>query len=65
MADVPRIDVHEARRRVQSGEALLVCAYDDPEKCGRMQLEGSINLSELQSRLWSLPHDQELIFYCG
>jgi rhodanese-related sulfurtransferase len=65
MPNVPRIDVHEARRRVQAGDALLVCAYDDPEKYARMQLEGSIGLDELQARLWSLPHDQQIIFYCG
>jgi len=37
--DVRRIPPDEARRRVEDG-ALLVCAYDDEEKCRDMLLEG-------------------------
>jgi len=65
MAEVPRISVEEARRQVAAGEALLICAYEDDAKCSRMKLEGSINLSDLQSRLPSLPKNQEIIFYCA
>jgi hypothetical protein len=65
MTDVPRIGVEEARRRVEAGEALLVCAYADEAKCHRMRLEGSILLSELESRRPSLPRDQPIIFYCA
>lgn len=65
MADVPRIGVPEARRKVEAGEALLICAYPEEAKCRSMRLEGSITLSELQSRLPSLPKNQELIFYCA
>ena len=65
MADVPRIDVEEARRKVAAGEALLVCAYADEAKCGQMKLEGSITLSQLQARLASLPKTHEIIFYCA
>lgn len=63
--DVPRIDVEEARRKVAAGQALLICAYEDEGKCGRMRLEGSTTLSELQARLPSLRKDEELIFYCA
>jgi len=63
--DVPRIDPAEARRRVQSGQALLVCGYEDETKCREMALEGAITLSELKRRLPSLPKSQELIFYCA
>jgi hypothetical protein len=65
MTDVPRIDVEEARRRVQSGQALLVCAYEDASKCDRHRLEGAISLSELRTRQDSVPKDRELIFYCA
>jgi hypothetical protein len=65
MAEVPRIGVEEARHKVAAGEALLVCAYPDEAKCNRMRLEGSITLSELQSRLPSFAKDQEIIFYCA
>ena len=64
-SDVPRIDVEEARRAVESGRALLMCAYEDEAKCRSIRLEGSLTLSQLQARLPSLPKDQELIFYCA
>jgi hypothetical protein len=59
-----RIDPAEAREHVERG-ALLVCAYDDDEKCRDMLLEGAGTLSELKAREGSLPRDQELIFYCA
>jgi hypothetical protein len=65
MPDIPRIDVAEARRKVEAGHALLVCAYDDEAKCGRMKLAGSLTLAEMRARLPSLPKSQELIFYCA
>ena len=64
-SDVPRIDVEEARRWVESGRALLVCAYEDEAKCRSIRLAGSVTLSELQRRLPALPKDQEIIFYCA
>jgi hypothetical protein len=62
----PRIDVHEARREVMSGEALLVCAYEDEDdaRCAQIPLEGSITFSELEARLPSLRKDTGIIFYC-
>jgi hypothetical protein len=62
-AEVERISPEEARRKVQSGQALLVCGYEDEEKCSRMKLEGAITLSQL--REMSAPRDRELIFYCA
>jgi hypothetical protein len=64
MADVPRIDVEDARRRVERG-AMLVCAYEDDAKCRKIALQGATPLSELERRAASLPKDQELIFYCA
>jgi hypothetical protein len=64
MPDVARISVEDAREHVKRG-ALLVCAYDDEEKCHRMKLEGSMTLRELEGRLPSLPKDHEIIFYCA
>ena len=65
MAEVPRISVEEARQKVQSGQALLVCAYDDESKCGRIRLEGAITMSELRQVLPSLPKDREIVLYCA
>jgi hypothetical protein len=63
MADVERIGVEEARRKLQAGQALLVCAYDDEEKCNKIKLEGAISLRALEARPPS--KQQELIFYCA
>jgi hypothetical protein len=65
MADVPRIDVQEARRRVSDAQALLVCAYADEAKCERLRLEGATTLPRLETRAGSLPKDTEIIFYCA
>jgi hypothetical protein len=61
--DIPRINVDEARRDVESGRALLVCGYQDETKCRSMRLAGSLTLSDLAAR--DVPRDRELIFYCG
>ena len=61
---IERIGPEQTRQSVQSGEALLVCSYND-EKCKGLLLEGAMLRSELESRLASLPRDREIIFYCG
>ena len=65
MADDLRIEVDEARRDVASGRALLVCAYADEAKCRKLALDGSISLQEFESRLPSLPKNQEIVFFCA
>lgn len=65
MAEAIRISPEEARRKVSSGPALLVCAYEDDEKCRRLHLEGAMFLAEFRSKLPALPKDQEIIFYCA
>ncbi len=65
MVEPIRISPDEARRKVQSGAALLVCAYDDAQMFRSMHLEGAIPLSELQAGLPSLSKEQEIIFYCA
>lgn len=65
MAEAIRISPEEVRRKVTSGSALLVCAYDDEEKCKKLHLEGSISLREFTFKLSTLAKDQEIIFYCA
>lgn len=65
MPDVERIGPEEARRRVQAGEALLACAYDDEAKCSSMRLEGATTINDLRPRLAALPRSQEIILYCA
>jgi len=59
------IDPTQAREKVQSGEATLVCAYEDDEKCSRILLDGSITMRQLQAGLKNRNKDEELIFYCA
>jgi hypothetical protein len=65
MAEPERITPQETHGKLEAGAALLVCAYDSDEKFKTMPLEGAISLSAFQSRLTSLPKDQEIIFYCA
>jgi hypothetical protein len=65
MADVERIEVDEARRRVAKGQAMLVCAYDDEAKCERIALEGAMPLPQFTRRAPMLPQNKEIIFYCA
>jgi hypothetical protein len=65
MADVTKITPAEARAKVTAGEALLVCAYEDPAKCEELRLEGALTYQEFQQRLPSLAEDQQVVFYCA
>ena len=65
MADVERVSVEEAHRKVKANLALLVCAYEDEAKYRKLNLDGSISLGSFQSRVASLPKTQEIIFYCA
>lgn len=63
MADPERISPKEAYNRSKSG-ALLVCAYDDEDRCRKLRLEGAVSLNDFKTKLPSLSKDQEIIFYC-
>ena len=52
-----RISVEEARQKVNSGVALLVCAYDDDEKFKNNRLQGAISLGEFRAKVPSLSTD--------
>lgn len=64
-SEVRRIEPEEARRRMDSGQAILVCAYESDEKFQSVQLEGSESLNHFRARLPDIPEEQEVIFYCG
>ncbi len=65
MTKVPRIPAAETRRKVEAGEALLVCAYDDRAKFDAVHLDGALSLQEFQARRQELPRAQEVVFYCA
>jgi len=64
MAEAARVTPQEAHARVSSGQALLVCAYDDPTRFAELRLEGAISIQEFRARRGALPRDHEIIFYC-
>lgn len=65
MSEIIRVGPEEIRRKVESGEALLVCAYEEDSKFRNMNLEGATSYSEFRSRLPSLSRDTEIVFYCA
>ena len=65
MKEPIRISPEDARKRVLSGSALLVCAYEDNEKFRQMHLEGAISFNEFKNKVATLPKDKEIIFYCA
>lgn len=65
MNDAPRITAQEARPKLQVGEALLVCAYEQPEKFAAVRLEGAISFQEFRAMEPTLSKEKEIIFYCA
>lgn len=65
MTDNALISATEAHKHCNSGQALLVCAYESDEKFRAYPLEGASSLSDFESRLGSVAKDQEIIFYCN
>ena len=63
MAAPRRVSAEEVRARLQSGKAILVCAYESDAKFRDTALDGAISLSEFERRKASLPRDVELVFY--
>src|ERR1043166_9423081 len=62
---VERIGGDAARGEVESGRALLVCAYDDESKWRQMRLENAVSLHDLQRGVGGVPRNQAVIFYCA
>ena len=60
-----RITPQEAYEKVQAGQAILVCGYEEEEKFRAMRLEGALSFAGVQAMLPSLPKDREIIFYCA
>ena len=61
----PRISPDEAHDHLESGNAMLVCAYDSEEKFRQNHLEGAISLDEFRHEDDTLPQNYEVIFYCA
>ncbi len=67
VASPDRVSATEVRKKLTSSgvDALLVCAYEDQDRCEQLRLEGALTLNELESKVSSLSKHRELIFYCA
>ena len=67
MDEARRTSAEEAQRRVESGQALLVCAYEDEARCQQLRIDHSLTMEELKRQLErdQASRDRELIFYCA
>jgi rhodanese-related sulfurtransferase len=63
--DVERITPQEIFDKVQSGEIMLVCAYDSDDKFRQLHLEGAISLEEFKAKEDDLSKNREIVFYCA
>ncbi len=63
MTRVNRISAAEAKTRVESGLALLVCIYDDEKFHSQAHLEGAVPMSEFLKMKPDLSRETDIIFY--
>ena len=65
MPTAPRIGPEETREHMESGDTLLVCAYDSHEKFEQNRLDAAMSLQEFESQADDLERDREIVFYCA
>lgn len=63
MATLTRISAAEAKSRIDSSQALLVCIYDDDRFQSQAHLEGAIPMSKFMEMKPGLAKDTDIIFY--
>jgi hypothetical protein len=63
MSAPKRVSAEDVHGKLQSGQALLVCAYESDAKFRQTALDGAIPFSEFERRKSSLPRDFEIVFY--
>jgi len=61
---VERVAPQDIFDKVQSGEVLLVCAYDD-DRFSQVHLEGALSLGEFKAKEDDLAKNREIVFYCA
>ncbi len=65
MEDILRIRAGTGPAKISNGEALLVCAYEDPSSFRSMRLDGAISIEEFRERLPSLGDGEGNRCYCA
>ena len=61
----PKIDAQQVQDRLSSGDALLVCAYEDEQKCRSMRFGGALTLQEFERRKPTLDRSGDILLYCA
>lgn len=62
---VDKVTPQDVFEKVQSGKALLVCAYDSEDRFRQVHLEGALSLGEFKAKEGELGKDREIVFYCA
>lgn len=63
---IERISPHQAQEHMDARpDTMLVCAYDNHEKCRKNHISGAISFQEFQARADLIPKDRVIIFYCS
>lgn len=65
MSKTPSINATQAREMVRRGRATLVCAYEDEDKCHKIQLEDSLTLRQFLQTADDRDRRDDIIFYCA
>lgn len=65
MEEIKRVSPQQIKPKLQAGELLLVCGYDDDNKFRGNNLEGAISLHEFEAKVPQLAKDQQIVFYCA
>jgi len=65
MAELTIISADDAYKKIKTGRALLVSAYEEKEKFLKYNLAGAISLKDFESRLAGIAKKREIIFYCA
>jgi len=61
--DVERVSPADVYEKVQTGEALLVCAYPDDEKFAKNNLKGAISLKQFETMAKDAGQSKLIVFY--
>lgn len=59
------VNAQEARKQIEQGDALLVCAYDDEEKCSKLNIDQAMPMSRFRDKLDDIPKSRPLVFFCA
>ncbi len=62
---VEKVTPQDIFNKVQSGEVMLVCAYDSEDRFRQVHLEGAISLGEFKANGGELCKNKEIVFYCA